>query len=31
LVRAWDEEQARKALASHAHHHPAHAPNQRRD
>ena len=25
LVRAWDEERARQALASHAHHHGGHA------
>ena len=31
LVRAWDEERARQALASHAHHHQAHAGNERRD
>jgi hypothetical protein len=31
LVRAWDEERARQALASHAHHHRAQAGNDRKD
>ena len=29
LVRAWDEERARQALASHAHHHGGHAGRDR--
>jgi Putative prokaryotic signal transducing protein len=31
LVRAWDEERARQALASHGHHRRAHAGTDRRD
>jgi hypothetical protein len=31
LVRAWDEERARQVLASHAHHHRAHAGEDRKD
>ena len=31
LVRAWDVERARQALASHPHHHRAHLGNDSRD
>ena len=31
LVRAWDEERARQALASHAHHHGGHVRKDRRN